>query len=325
MSLASLIGIDKERYDQGNTFLSQDPYLQNFQAKAPITFNASAPNVDMMYGNNNIYGTSTNTSGDGGGGITTINPSGFNQIENLFPTPSVPYENELSFQAKIPGMNTPAINFKDAPVDFMLRQNNPRVFDPLVNAKNAIQDFDMSKMRDYGIKGLASKMLSEGGAQAGFGIAGFPGALIGMLGGGALGLKARGPTDAERVVGNFYGNQGNQPMQYIDPETGELVDSLMQGYNISSAYGKGIPAAIEKRIATIRNRKAAQTAASRARIEALEKEKAALELSQQEQTKNLQDRNRAAGTGGYQANYSDDFMEGPSDPGADLTSTMGSS
>jgi len=321
MSLASLIGIDKERYDQGNTFLSQDPYLQNFQGRAPITFNQSAPNVDMMYGGNtNIYGAPT-----GGDGITTLNPSGFNQIENLFPTPSVPYENELSFQAKVPGMNTPAINFKDAPVDFMLRQNNPRVFDPLVNAKNAIQDFDMSKMRDYGIKGLASKMLSEGGAQAGFGIAGFPGALIGMLGGGALGLKARGPTDAERVVGNFYGNQGNQPMQYIDPETGELVDSLMQGYNISSAYGKGIPAAIEKRIATIRNRKAAQTAASRARIEALEKEKAALELSQQEQTKNLQDRNRAAGTGGYQANYSDDFMEGPSDPGADLTSTMGSS
>jgi hypothetical protein len=27
MSLASLMGIDKERYDQGNKFLSQDPYL----------------------------------------------------------------------------------------------------------------------------------------------------------------------------------------------------------------------------------------------------------------------------------------------------------
>ena len=29
----------------------------------------------------------------------------------------------------------------------------------------------------------------------------------------------------------------------------------------------------------------------------------------------MQDSNRAAGTGGYQAGYSDDFMEGP-DPGA---------
>ena len=310
MSLASLIGIDKERYDQGNTFLSQDPYLQNFQAKAPITFNASAPNVDMMYGNNNIYGTSTNTSGDGGGGITTINPSGFNQIENLFPTPSVPYENELSFQGKVPGMDIPAINFKDAPVDFMLRENNPRVFDPLVNAKNAIQDFDISKMRDYGIKGLAANMLSQGGAQAGFNILGPYGFLAGMLGGAKLGLGARGPTDAERVVANFYGNQGNQPGFYIDPETGKLEESLMQGYNISSAYGKGIPAAIQKRIATIRNRKAKQTEASLQRIEDLEKEAAALAASQQQQAQNMQDRNRATGTGGYQAGYDSDFMDG---------------
>ena len=40
----------------------------------------------------------------------------------------------------------------------------------------------------------------------------------------------------------------------------------------------------------------------------------------------MQDSNRAARTGGYQAGYSSDFMEGPA-PGAsnqDLTSTMGS-
>ena len=187
MSLAALIGIDKERYDQGNKFLSQDPYLQNFQGRAPITFNTSAPNVDMMYGGNtNIYGAPTG----GDGGITTVDTP-FNQIENLFPTPSVPYENELSFQGKVPGMDIPAINFKDAPVDFMLRENNPRVLDPLVNAKNAIQGFDISKLRDYGMKGLASKLFSEGGARAGFGIAGFPGALAGMIGGGILGFGAR--------------------------------------------------------------------------------------------------------------------------------------
>ena len=305
MSLAALIGIDRERYDAGNKFLSQDPYLQNFQAKAPIAFNTSAPNVDMMYGGNtNIYGAPT-----GGDGVNTL--GSFNQIENLFPTPSVPYENELSFQGKVPGMDTPAINFKDAPVDFMLRQNNPRVLDPFVNAKNAIQDFDMSKIRDYGIKGLAANMLSQGGAQAGFGVFGLPGALIGMLGGAKLGLGARGPTDEERIIANFYGNQGNQPMQYMDEE-GNLVDSMMQGYNISSAYGKGIPAAIQKRISTIRNRKAAQTAASEQRIKDLEKEAAALAASRQQQAQNMQDRNRATGTGGYQdeANYSDDFMEG---------------
>jgi hypothetical protein len=78
MSLASLIGIDKERYDQGNTFLSQDPYLQNFQGRAPITFNQSAPNVDTMYGGNtSIYGTPTNTGGDSMG--ATMPTGNFNQ------------------------------------------------------------------------------------------------------------------------------------------------------------------------------------------------------------------------------------------------------
>jgi len=45
-------------------------------------------------------------------------------------------------------------------------------------------------------------------------------------------------------------------MQYIDPETGELVDSIMQGYNINSAFGKGMPAAIQARIDKINSRKA---------------------------------------------------------------------
>ena len=160
------------------------------------------------------------------------------------------------------------------------------------------------------MKAIASNMLSKGGAQLGFNVAGLPGALVGMIGGGALGFGARGPTDAERVVANFYGNQGNTPMQYIDPETGELVDSRMQGYNISSAFGKGIPAAIQKRIDRIQNRKRAQTAYSRQLVEDLQKELAALEAEQQRQAQNMQDSNRAMGTGGYQAGYSSDFMEG---------------
>jgi len=168
----------------------------------------------------------------------------------------------------------------------------------------------LDTIKNYGMKAAASNMLSKGGAQLGFNVAGIPGAVIGMLGGGALGFGARGPTDAEKVVANFYGNQGNTPMQYIDPETGELVDSLMQGYNISSAFGQGIPAAIQKRIDRIQNRKRAQTAISRKRVKDLQKELAALEAEQQRQAQNMQDSNRAMGTGGYQAGYSSDFMEG---------------
>ena len=170
----------------------------------------------------------------------------------------------------------------------------------------------LDTIKNYGMKAAASNMLSKGGAQLGFNVAGIPGALIGMLGGGALGFGARGPTDAEKVVANFYGNQGNTPMQYIDPETGELVDSRMQGYNISSAFGKGIPAAIQKRIDRIQNRKRAQTAYSRQLVEDLQKELAALEAEQQRQAQNMQDSNRAMGRGGYQSSFGgdSDFMEG---------------
>ena len=207
----------------------------------PTTTTASVPG----------YSPFVPRGGGGGDGITSIDPSGFRQTDNLFQAAPVAYENELSFQGKVPGMDIPAINFKDAPVDFMLRENNPRTFDPLVNAKNAIQGMDLKKARDFGIKALSSNLLSQGGAQLGFGLLGPLGALGGAIGGGILGFGARGPTDAERVVGNFYGNQGNQPSFYRDPITGELVESAMQGYNISSAFGKGIPAAIDKRLARI--------------------------------------------------------------------------
>ena len=69
MSLAALIGIDKERYDQGNKFLSQDPYLQNFQARAPITFNMSSPvNTGIMGPGIYPYPIIPQEGGDGGGG-----------------------------------------------------------------------------------------------------------------------------------------------------------------------------------------------------------------------------------------------------------------
>ena len=251
----------------------------------------------------------------GGGGITSIDPSGFRQTDNLF-------------QSKVPGMDTPAINFKDAPVDFELRQNNPRVFDPLTNIKNSI---NLKAIRDYGIKGLSSSMLSKGGAQLGFNFLGIPGAIAGAIGGGILGFGARGPTDAERVVGNFYGNQGNHPSFYRDPITGELVESEMQGYNISSAFGKGIPAAIDKRLArigrTIQKKKGQVTQGLLDLQAKLKAEKAAIEAEQQRQARNMQDRNRAQGTGGYQSSFAKDtdFMEGDKTAGGKATTaTMGS-
>ena len=234
-------------------------------------------------------------SGGGGGGITNINPGGFKQTDNLFQAAPFDYEYDAAF--------------------------------PNAGRTKSM----LGKARDFGIKALSSNLLSQGGAQLGFGLLGPLGALGGAIGGGILGFGARGPTDAERVVGNFYGNQGNQPSFYRDPITGELVESAMQGYNISSAFGKGIPAAIDARLAriarTITKKKGKVTQGLLDLQAKLEAEKAAIEAEQQRQARNMQDRNRAQGTGGYQSSFAQDtdFMEGdPNAGGRGTTATMGS-
>jgi hypothetical protein len=233
--------------------------------------------------------------GGGGGGITSIDPGGFRQTDNLFQAAPFDYEYDAAF--------------------------------PNAGRTKSM----LGKARDFGIKALSSNLLSQGGAQLGFGLLGPLGALGGAIGGGILGFGARGPTDAERVVGNFYGNQGNQPSFYRDPITGELVESAMQGYNISSAFGKGIPAAIDKRLArigrTIQKKKGKVTKGLLDLQAKLEAEKAAIEAEQQRQARNMQDRNRAQGTGGYQSSFAQDtdFMEGdPNAGGRGTTATMGS-
>jgi len=281
--------IDQNIRDQGFNFVPFDRYLASpFQPKT-LDMSSASPIV----GPNNFGGSFVNQTIDDSGrddsGINSLNTNTeFNKKDNIF------FERpDYEYDAAFP---------------------NAGRFNNLLDAA-----------KNYGIKAVASNLFSKGGAQLGFGLLGPLGALGGAIGGGILGFGARGPTDAERVVANFYGNQGNTPMQYIDPETGELVDSRMQGYNISSAFGKGIPAAIQNRIDRIQNRKRAQTAYSRQLVEDLQKELAAIEAEQQRQAKNMQDTNRAMGRGGYQSSFGgdSDFMEGPKG-GGDLTSTMGS-
>jgi len=301
-------GVDLDRYNAGNKFYSQDRYLQGTGLDKPaITFNPSNydTGITSQYGNNSMYGTPTNTGGSGGG----INFGNFNQKDNLFEVGPMSGAAPGSFRAS---------------QDIGINQTPVGRFDGLKNIAG--------KAGNYGLRTMASQMGAQGGAMLGGMIPG-GGILSMILGAGAGGkfgfdMSGRGPTDAERVTANFYGNQGNSPMQYLDEE-GNLVDSIMQGYNISSARGQGIPAAIDKRLATIKDtvRRKGLSADLKKVQDKLLAEKAALEASQQQQANNMQDRNRAMETGGYQAGYSDDFMEGP-DPNAsnqDLTSTMGSS
>ena len=89
--------------------------------------------------------------------IYGVDPNNFNETFDS-------YYNSLP-TGNIPGMTVPAINFKDGPVNFMMRQNNPNRFDPLVNAKNFAQGFStnlnsgITKGLDFG-KTVGSGILS---------------------------------------------------------------------------------------------------------------------------------------------------------------------
>ena len=236
MAVANYMGIDKERYDEGNKFYSQDPYLQGTGLNKPaITFNPSNydTGITSQYGKNSMYGTPNQGSDSMGATMPTGN---FNQksIGSLID----PYQGQPSF---------------------------------LNNALN--------KAKDYGLKAFASQMGAQGGAMLGGMIPGgiLP-ILLGAGAGGKFGFDMAGAagSDPQGLISNFYGNQGNSPMQYMDPETGELVDSIMQGYNINSAFGKGMPETIQARIDKITNRKAPQTIASKKLLAALRREQNAI-------------------------------------------------
>ena len=310
-------GVDLDRYNAGNKFYSQDRYLQGTGLDKPaITFNPSQSNTGTtsqypypMYGN-------LNSSGDSMG--ATMPMGNFNQYSgNRFLTGPISGAAPGSFRAA-----------QDIGID----QTPVGRFDGLKNIAG--------KVGNYGLKALSSQMGSQGGAMLGSMIPG--GGILSMIlgagAGGKFGFDAVGrePTDSQKVETNFYGNQGNSPMQYLNPITGELQDSMMQGYNINSMYGKGIGAALQGRIDQInkttsnpnyKGQLKTRRDGEKSLYDKLIAEQEALATSQQQQANNMQDSNRAMGTGGYQAGYSDDFMEGP-DPNAsnqDLTSTMGSS
>ena len=225
---ANYIGVDKDRYDAGNKFYSQDRFLQGVGLDKPaITFNSSPDNSGIM----GMYpGSMYGTSNQGGGG-GNINFNNFNQKDNLF---------EI-------GPNT---------------NMQPNVYDEfgkdgqVYNTSLAQRAKDLAgTVGNYGLRAMASQMGAQGGAMLGGMVPG-AGILSMILGAGAGGkfgfdMSGRGPTDPERITANFYGNQGNSPTQYLDPNTGQLVNSEMQGYNISSALGQGIKGTLEDRIATI--------------------------------------------------------------------------
>ena len=181
------------------------------------------------------------------------------------------------------------------------------------------------KVRDTFLKGIAAQGGLNIGANLGFAINPVL-TLPFALGGAFLGATGiRDATPGEKGIQQLYGgpNTIQQGATFIDPETGEEVESEMAGYNISSMFGQGIPAAIQKRMDRITktiNRPGYKGNLAQ-RLQRLEREKAAAEAAelaaQEEATRALAEANRqTAGTsdatGGYQSSFSQDsdFMGG---------------
>ena len=185
----------------------------------------------------------------------------------------------------VPGMDTPAINFIDAPVDFMLRENNPAVFDPLVNAKNLVmQGVDKTT-------GLGSKVAS-GVLSAVTGIPFLGSALEGIAGGFENRPLGAGVIDE---FGNVYDE-----------------DELNKQNALGGYYTEAARSARRRtsRINRMLERQRLGKKISLANLAKLQEQERAQEALQQAAADRMQAQNRAAETGGYQAGYSDAFMEG---------------
>jgi len=84
---------------------------------------------------------------------------------------------DASSDLEVPGMGKKAIDFIDAPVNFMKRANNPNVFDPVVNTKNFVQDGITTLKNNLTPKNIATSLAGSKIASA-FGIPGIIGSFL---------------------------------------------------------------------------------------------------------------------------------------------------
>ena len=159
-------------------------------------------------------------------------PYNFNQL----------FEQSYIEPVGVPGMDKRAINFKDAPVSFGLRQNNPFV--------GPIDNFILSRGNpDNNIINRTKSAVSSGigkGFDLGKAAIGGIASLVSGIPGLGLLLNAFQETPEQRAMKDFYGSQ------FGLTDTGQVASGIMQGYNPVSMFGGvGLNQAIDKRIARI--------------------------------------------------------------------------
>ena len=182
------------------------------------------------------------------------------------------------------------------------------------NIFSRLKDFAAPIAKDIAGRTIASQALGK----AGFMVGGIPGALAGMIFGGAKG-------------GDLFNAPYIEGVTTFDPITGQLISGEeLDKLNAAGGYYSDVARAArsrDARIANMRQRQALGKRISEANLARLEEQQAREEAARQAEARAIQAANRASGdTGGYGLGYSDDFMEGdPSAGGRATTATMGSS
>ena len=205
---------------------------------------------------------------------------GFNFIDAPIETPFIQRAFKPEFR---PFLNNPRTGIID---NFLMQKGNPgnTIFD---KAKSGIgKGIDLGKAAIGGIASL---------------VTGIPG--IGLL------LNAFGPmTEEEKAMRDFYGSE------FGLTDTGQVASGIMQGYNPVSMFGSaGLTNAIDKRMATIQKTlQKKKSVALENRLKELQRIKEAEQKAREARAREIQDRNRAERTGGYQSSFGKvkDFMEG---------------
>jgi hypothetical protein len=181
------------------------------------------------------------------------------------------------------------------------------------NIFSRLKDFAAPIAKDIAGRTIASQALGK----AGFMVGGIPGALAGMIFGGAKGGDLfNAPYIGGVTTVDEFGNL----------ISGEELDKL----NAAGGYYTDAARASRRRdarIANMRQRQALGKRISEANLARLEEQQAREEAARQAEAAAIQDANRAAETGGYQSSFASDtdFMEGdPTAGGQATTATMGS-
>ena len=184
-------------------------------------------------------------------------------------------------------------------------------------AGNAMHD-GIGSIRDFAVdKGMSAKNLLGSGAAIAMGLPGIVGSTAMSLLGGFGNMFEDRQLSGDGTIVDEYGRSYNASDLNKQNALGGYYTDAARG---SRRRGKSIQTMLA------RQTKEGLSRLGEKRLAKLQAQEALQEQSRQAAARQMQDSNRANNTGGYQAGYSSDFMEGPA-PGAsnqDLTSTMGS-